>query len=393
MKIKRIFFKSMLLMMALLLLSACWNRRELNELSVVMGMALDATDEPGRLKLTSQIVKTGAAQAMEKGGAGQKNNMYWDKVNYGYGIMQTLRGYTNEVSRKLYLPHNEIIIVGRALAEQGLKDHVDFFLRDHETRVDVKLLIADGEAGEVLGLYSELEAIPAFNLSKLLTVQRNTSNALEVNVAQFICTMSSKAGIGTMPLVYVLDGNEDETSEDKKRPHISGAGVFKDYKLIGELNQEENRGMMWLASKVKGGVLTVGAPGGVAEIEILSSSCKLKPVIREDGTLEINATIQVNCSLASQTGKEDLAFPPNIKALEIAIVAKVKDEVNNTLRTAKEMQADVFHFADEFYRHYPDEWGKMETRWEEYFPSVIVNMDVTAKLRSMGRITKPMYAN
>jgi len=40
-------------------LSGCWNRRELDTFSILMGMGIDKAEELGKIQLTAQIVKPG----------------------------------------------------------------------------------------------------------------------------------------------------------------------------------------------------------------------------------------------------------------------------------------------------------------------------------------------
>ena len=51
-----------------LLLTGCWDRKELNQLGIAMAIGLDKGDD-GKIQLTSQIVRPGA---MEKQGGGNE---------------------------------------------------------------------------------------------------------------------------------------------------------------------------------------------------------------------------------------------------------------------------------------------------------------------------------
>jgi spore germination protein KC len=50
----------------------------------------------------------------------------------------------------------------------------------------------------------------------------------------------------------------------------------------------------------------------------------------------------------------------------------------------KVMHADIFNFAEVFYRKYPKEWEQAKDKWDEVFPNVEVHIQVASKLLSPG---------
>ena len=90
---------------------------------------------------------------------------------------------TNISNHKLYFPHNQVIIMGKSLAEDGVIKYLDFFLRDAETRDNVLVLVAGGTAGEILDTMPEGDKLPAVNISNSLDAQsRGTSQTLVVKL-------------------------------------------------------------------------------------------------------------------------------------------------------------------------------------------------------------------
>jgi spore germination protein KC len=66
--VKRKISILIIIFLLLNLLSGCWNRRELNELAITVGMAIDESD--GQYLVTAQVVNPG--QVAAKQGGGQK---------------------------------------------------------------------------------------------------------------------------------------------------------------------------------------------------------------------------------------------------------------------------------------------------------------------------------
>ena len=126
----------MILIMITLSLSmtGCWNRRELPSLAIVLGLGIDKGQGNNKLELTTQIVKTAELKSNtsndEESSKGTGSGAYWNVQESGDSVFSILRDFTHKSSRKLYWPHNQLIIFGRSLAEDGVGDYLDFFLRD-----------------------------------------------------------------------------------------------------------------------------------------------------------------------------------------------------------------------------------------------------------------------
>lgn len=138
------------------LLGGCWNRRELDTLAIVAGLGLDRDVETGKIQLTAQIIKPGEVKTVKVGGAGGggggggKASAVWVIKSTGDTVFDAVRNMVTQSSRKLYFAHNQIIVIGKKTAEQGVWPLLDFFVRDHEIRWTIWVLVADGKASDVL---------------------------------------------------------------------------------------------------------------------------------------------------------------------------------------------------------------------------------------------------
>lgn len=142
-----LLFKILICIFMILSTTGCWNRRELDTLGIVMGIGIDKTKEPGKVQLTAQIVKPGEIKAPKKEGGGSgSDKAYWNIKSTGDTVFSAVRGFTHESSRKLFFPHNQVMIFSRDIAEEGVQKYVDFFVRDPEIRFTVWVLVSKGTA-------------------------------------------------------------------------------------------------------------------------------------------------------------------------------------------------------------------------------------------------------
>lgn len=365
-------------------LSGCWNNRELDTLGIVMGVGVDKSEGPGRIQLTVQVVKPGEISSSKKSGnSGGSSAAFWNVTGTGDTIFSTIRDLTNQSSRKLFFPHNQVLIFGRSLAEEGLQGYVDFFARDPETRLNIWILVSEGSAAEILSVKSELEKIPANNISKLVKGKNTSaSQGPSVRFRDLITRLMSKTTAPVAPMIKITGEGEEKAVE------LSGTAVFKKDKMVGVMDKTEGRGLLWVLGEVEGGTIEVQENESIISMEVVRASAEITPEF-SDGKIKIKVDITEEGNLAEETGTQNLSGLGEITSLENKKADVIRGEVMAALRKAQGLDADVFAFGDAVHQHYPKEWKDLEGKWDEIFPTIEVQVNVQSKLRLMGRISSP----
>ena len=365
-------------------LTGCWSQRELNDYAVVVGGGIDKDEETGNILLTAQIAKPGKL-AKDSKGSGSNEKAYWNISDTGETIFSTVREYTHESSRRLYWQHNKIIIFCREIAEDGVLNCIDYFVRDHETRTAAEIFVSDTDkASDILDVKPELEKIPSIDIDKLIKVQQLNSETYSINLLTFIQRLMSKTTASVAPLIKITgEGEEQKIS-------VSGTAVFKKDKLVGKLNKPETRGLLWVDDKVKSGIVVVDCPGGdgKVDLEIMKASSTVTPEI-ENGNITIKIKIKEKSNLGSQSCTEDLATSKMLEALEEKLASAIRDEITASVEKAQALNADIFGFGEAVHRKYRNQWKDLESKWDEIFPSIQVKIQVDAEIYGTGKISKP----
>jgi len=360
---------AIILCFVLILSSAgCWNRRELDTLAILIGMGVENTDQ---VQLTAQIFKPVELK-------GNSDSFYLNVQSSGETVFDALRNLTRHISRKVYLPHNQVLIFGETAAREGVQEYIDFFVRDHETRLRIDVLVARNEAGEILEVGSELERTPASAVFYIIEAQDATSWAMRIPLKEFVSSLLTVTTAPVAPLIEIL------TEGEKKILNISGMAVFKKDKLVGYLNHKESRGMMWVRDEIRSGIIAISSSSGEGKssLEIISAGSQIIPVADESG-VRVQVRIAVESHIGDRSGSGELTLP-DVKDLEQKGTAVIKQEVAAALAKAQELNADIFGFGESIYRKYPKQWRELEERWDELFPELEVDVAVDAYIRRSG---------
>lgn len=369
-------------------LAGCYDRRELNTLGYVMGVAIDKGENDGETELTLQMAKVSGSNKSEPGSGskeeGSGGESYINMSGSGESINQIIRDMEYKLSRRVYVPHNRIIVFGEDLARRGVRDSYDFFARAPESRSTAYMLVAKGKAADILEADTVYEKMPSGDLKSIIDDQDITSTIPQTDGFKFMSDIVSKSKSPVVPYVGIV---EDKGS---KRITCLGSAVFKDDKMVGWMDLHESRGMLYVLNKVRRGAMQVKLKGAGATVEIRQSKSKVKLSMKEDGGIRAEINVRQTVGLGDQKGTINFADSENIPALLRATEKVVREEILSAIGKAKEMGTDVFGFGLSLYRKYPGKWKKLEKNWEENFRKIETVIKVKAKADGSGRIMKPI---
>jgi spore germination protein KC len=385
--------KALLISFILSCLTGCWSRKELNELGIVSGMAIDKAED-GKYKLTVQMVAPGEV-ASQKGGPTQVPVTTYSTS--ATTLLEAARKMTTEAPRRLYFPHLRLLIIGKKIADEGISKELDFISRDHEFRTDFYIVVSkSGEASKYLDIMTPIEKIPSQQFfTKLETSEKVWAPTTAVKLNDLISALASPGRNPVLTGVELIGKAEKGNSKENTNRihpdaiiHYSGIALFKKDKLVGWFNENESKGYNYIVDKVKQTAGDVPCPGGKGKvaIEVIRSKTKLKGKVA-NGKPEIEVKIEQEGNVGEVECKDlDLTKTQTISQLEKEAEENMKNIVNSSVAKAKQLDTDVFGFGEVIHRADPKYWKTVEKDWNKVFKDVTVNVKTDVKLRRTGTI-------
>ncbi|KJR44526.1 Spore germination protein GerKC [Desulfosporosinus sp. I2] len=374
----------LLILSVILLTTGCWNRKELDRLAIVAAVGIDKGEDQ-KITLTVQVIKPEALKRPSSEGGSGKEKGVWIIKSSGNTIFDAVRNFVEKSGRKLFLPHTMVIVIGEKMAKDGVIPVIDWFLRDHEMRLQTWVLVAQGEASEVIKGDSGLEKIPASHLERMIEDYGALSKSVSSNLMEVTNMITCQS---SHPVIGRISKNKSG-QDDEEELILKGAGVFRKDRLIGWLNPFETRGYLWIKGKVKSGVITIPCPehpDQLISLEIIKSKTKVKPRL-EMGMLKYTIEVDVNSNLGEQMCTEDLANPEMIAVLEDEQRQAVEKEIVALIRKAQEeYKLDILGLGEATMREFPKEWNKVKEQWAEEFPQAEVEVKVNSRLSLTGML-------
>jgi spore germination protein KC len=387
-RIISIFFIVFLL---ITILAGCWSSKELNELSIVTALGIDKT-EKGYL-LSVQIINPGEITGKSISGRTEVVSF----MRSGDTIFEAIRKLSTATPRQIYVSHLRVVVFGEKLARDGIGKALDLLSRDHEMRSDFYMTVAKGStASDILKVITHQEKLPANKLFNALdNSEKKWGPTTTVTLDELINNLVIKGKEPILTGIKVYGNPENgsafrnvETVSPKTTLGIDSLGVFKKDKLIGWLNEDESKGFNYIINNVSSTVVNVPCEDGKLSIETVRSQTKVKGKM-EKGKPKINISVFSEGNVGDVECKIDLSKPENIKKLEEKYQNSIKEKITAAIKKAQgDYQSDIFGFGEVIHRADPKAWKRLEPNWKQEFKNVKVSVNVNAKIRRLGTITK-----
>lgn len=383
-----------LLLVLPMLLSGCWERKELNELAFVLALGLDKAESG--YKVSMQVVIPSSITSQGAGGSGAGGVPV---VTYNFTvptIYESLRKFNLVSSRSPYMGHIRVLVIGEELAREGVGETLDVLKRSREPRMDFYVMVARKTTAEnILKVLTPLDRLPANKLFNALDKSyKISSKTVAVTLDKFIEDLLCE---GENPVLTGVEVQGDpgaggeksniERTSPKARLRYENVAVFKKDKLIGWMDENETVGYNYVINGVTKNTGHFKDNGSMIIIEGLSSTTRRKvKIIGGEPHIYLNA--EAVCNVEEVEGADKLDTVSKIKYLEEEteerIVARMKHSVENI---KERYNVDIFGFGQSVYRTNPKAWAKLrEEHKEGYLQALNIHYDAKVTINRIGTI-------
>ncbi|WP_336245731.1 Ger(x)C family spore germination protein [Paenibacillus apiarius] len=377
----------------LILLTGCWSRREIEDLGMTIGAAVDIGEETkveqeleqkggdyskkNVLTLTYQVVEPGQSSGTGKGGTKNKKG-YRNITVTGDSLYESTREISLIRARPIFGRHYKVIVISDQIARTiSLHRLLDFFMREQEFRPSCLVLISKGEASKTLEQKDKTE-FPSMRLLGITDNQYRSSRLLpQMTLTKVLPEINAKSSF-LLQNVITAEG-------DVK---VAGAAVIygKTGKLIGFLDEEDLESINWIKGTAEGGVVKAydSRTGKVIVYEITSLKSKIRPHVN-GSRISFDVQIESDGRIGEEWTSGNDFDNRIIRQVEADTVKMVKQRIDEMLhKVQKEYRADVIGLGEQVRIHYPRTWEKIKGEWDDIFADASIRYNVNVTVKEFG---------
>lgn len=224
----------------------------------------------------------------------------------------------------LYFGHVTQLLVGEALAGEGLSPALDYTLRDVEMRLETALYLVQGDAENAIREAAE-EGSATERLEALAADAGLTAASMPRTVKDVLADLD-RQGASFVPAVT----GDGELS-------AAGYGILKGDTLAGWAQGEAALGVNLIFSKVDADVVTVTAGETTAALRVVGAETGVRPLWDGESLTGLAVTCRVEANLAEGAPMPD---EETLAALAAALEEVEESRMERALALAASLDAD-----------------------------------------------------
>ncbi|GBF77140.1 hypothetical protein PA598K_05668 [Paenibacillus sp. 598K] len=375
-----------------ILLSGCWSSKEIEDLALYAGLALDTGMEdktervledkgakyPRKKKLTATLQILPVRTVGGKSNKQDPPRMPYNNISgTGDSILEIFRQFSIRLDQPVIGHHLKVIIVSaELLKEQPIENVMDFLLRDNDIRPSTMVFVSQGPAKHTL-VSKENNSVPAFHIMGMMRNRSRTSKVMApVTLNKIDSLMYAKKSFALQNLV-TANGEVE----------FSGAGIIKGSSghWIGTLNQMEAQALTWLRNEGSAGVVKAEVRNEPLTYEIKEMKSKISPKVKGE-EIEFDVKITADGRIIEIWDSAAGAASPFTTEETTAVIQKqIEDMLNACIsKLQKRYKADVAGFGDRLAIDQPALWKKVKDNWDEVFSRSKINFTYDVKISEYG---------
>lgn len=383
---KKIWIMPVVLLVCPILISGCWDRKEINDIAFVLGAAIDKEGSEYRTSL--QIALPG-----QLGGPGGKTGSEGGKGWYIESKLgKTVRSSNLEEqrgnSRTLNYSHHRARLIGEDLAREGISSMMDVFVRSPQNRLLSVVAVTEGPAYDVLNSEAPIERFPTEMVRELIV--NYTKKA--ITTKELLNALLSEGIDPVLPLFRVEDSVPPHVGKTLKNVQIIGIAVFKGDRMVGTLKKDMAKVMTIAMNQDKNLELSIPAPKGKGTllVALKENVVKIVPTIQGD-----NVTMIIDIHMRGRLTENASNYSPSddIAMNELGHVTeeKIKKDLTKALAIIQhQYHSDILGFGQVIHDKRPKDWDRLKSKWHDLYPLVKVEIKAEMQIETEGKAIQPI---
>lgn len=379
MKLKKNTRAIMAVMLCVLLLSGCWDQIEVEDRLFVLGIGIDKTKGEEQKTPEDRYTLSFVAPVVGsvKEGEGPAFKTYKTVNNT---VILSLSQLMERFSQKQFFGHTRAIFFGEDIMkdEKLLKGVIDGASRYHELHNSMFAYIVPGRAEDVFKVEPMFDRLLVPYITGITENSDYTTKVMKLSLADMIIMLTDQKGGLVIPVVR----------PEKDEVKMNGAGVLKDYKLIGYLGDQEVAVYNWVTDKAMGGSISVEHEDVSVAFRHFTFRRDIELTKVEDGKIYLNYKMETEGSIEEYIMGKKVLDGPLLKDIEKELEQRIKGESEKLIKKfQQEFRIDLIGAKAYLSQRQPKLFKTIEKDYDKYFTDgIVINVVADVHIRRVGLI-------
>ena len=371
--------KAAIILIAFLCTVALLNRNafkdDISNRTVVQGIGIDINDDE-TYTVTLETINT-ENYSNSDGSAKPVMNL---RIVDGKTVSSAIKSAFSFDGKTPVLSQNRVIIIGKDLAEKGIIEALDFFIRDAENYPTVQVAAVEEKAADFFKNASDESSVVSRNIEKILLTSDEDIAVTSITLCELANRAESKGQAFYMPIV--------STFKEKDKPEVksNGTAVFRNGKYVCNLDDEETIALNFLCNDARKGAIDFYTDNGPAAISVIKSSTA-RSVDYSSDTPNFNVKIKIEADIAEASGGGGY----NLSESEVSTLNRnAEEKIENSVKSLCQKlysveKADAPGLSRLIYIYYPEKFRAAEKNLSEIMTESHYTVEVEMCIRRIGQ--------
>lgn len=371
-----------LLIAPILLLTGCWDIKQLNQLTYVSALGVDYVNN--EFVLYVQVLDFTTIGKSEQGSSGVEGPNIWIGKGKGTTFAMAWNDLYNSTQQKtLFGQISSIVYKESALGKIQVEESLDTFERFVDARLTPWIYTTKETIDKIFAIEPMLPNSPIMTLLHLPNGNYEQHSLISpMKLVEFAALINEPSASIIVPTL----GLDDQLwkKDDKNMPmmNVNGAFLFYKAKKPQWLSKKDLLGLRWVDQNTERTPLTLNEKNGKikALLPIENPIIKIHSKVSKTGVPKFDMNIKVKATVTQ------LNSQVSNKELKNEVKKKIKKEIRTTYLKGISQKVDVFHLEENLYRNNYTSWKL--TNKENKFPltskslgTININVTLTDKER------------
>ncbi|MFE3576797.1 Ger(x)C family spore germination protein [Lysinibacillus sp. NPDC059133] len=340
-------------LLAVLLLSGCWDVTEPQRMYYVDGIGIDYKD--GQYEIYMQIINfANVAKSEAPTPQAAPSEIGFAK---GKTMEEAFFKLYRSIDQKVFWGHMTFLLFTEdALKNENAIPVIDSFLRHRETRYQILTFCTKEPIKDILLVTPLLnKSLTASKLSNPMHTKELQTFVEPVDLRKLIIDLNEPSHEVNIPTV-AINKNWETTDGPTTETALTGFGIVSKNGFKGYLNDGDARGIQWMYDKKTRGDVTIKLDNKENDhltVDLEKLSTEIKPIVKNN-KVTFEADIKLNAIINGFEGKV------STDEIRKGIIKEVKKDIKKSYAGGLKIDVDVFRLSEHLYRKDVKTWKKIQ---------------------------------
>lgn len=350
--------------------------REPDKLEMIRTIGIDKGKDGYSVTISTDVGLNGSAPQIRSG----NGKTIDEALNV---LKKTSRG------QQPFYSHVDNLIIGEAVIKDGISEVLDFMARSSEMRIGTNIVIAKGTEAEkiITGAVGEQNAAA----DMLEVIKEQITSLGQGYMFNCLDVLSELAYNGNAMILAVrLTEGDNLLNDEEKKLTPDGFGIIRDGKLIAYTSSEQSAGITLLIDELNSLNIEVETTEGMVGLALTQIKADIQPVFLDNQLQKLKIKVDAAASITEAGAVTDLTMEKRRQETGLNASRQLLKNLQEAIKSSQSMGIDYMALGRKAELKAPLKFKKMGVTWEELFPELEIELEVSTVLKNTYDLGEPI---